>query len=161
MEKVKEAKEGSKLSRMRKSFVRVLAKMRDSYVQGMTECSGKFDYGAPMTGHAVPTLPRSYSASSTRSNDDDFRELVRAASRRRGLLENKVEIDLLRKQQVGNKSPMGGAVPNKMPRSQSVGIGRIDEDGPCDFEGDVKVKTQLYPRSRSYAVNSKRSINAL
>ncbi|KAF3439078.1 hypothetical protein FNV43_RR17353 [Rhamnella rubrinervis] len=161
MEKVKGAKEGSKLSRMMKCFVRVFAKMRDSYVQGMTECSGKFDYGTPITGSALATLPRSYSVSSTRSNDDeDFRELVRAASRR--CLGDKLEADLLRKQQAGNKPPMGGGVPNNMPRSQSVGIGRIDEDGPCDFEGDAKLKTDLlYPRSRSYAVNSRRSINAI
>lgn len=170
MAKVLKAKEGNKLSRILKSIVRVLGKMKDSYMQGITECSGKFDYGAPcLAGPTVyvTSLPRSYSVSSTKTNDDeDFRELVRAASRRS--LENKVKADLLRKQQVviASKSPMGGGGGglgfNKMPRSQSVGIGRIDEDSPCEFEGNhVKVKTEfLYPRSRSYAV-SNRSFNAL
>jgi hypothetical protein len=43
-----------------------------------------------------------------------------------------------------------------MPRSHTVAIGRIDEEKPCDFdEEDVKVKTNVYPRSRSYAVSKR------
>lgn len=157
-------KEDGKLRRMRKSFVRILTKLRDSYMQGMTECSGKFEYGAVMACPTVPlsvnSIPRSYSVSSTKSSseNEDFRELVRAASTRS--LRGKVDADLLSKQ---SRSSMagGGRVPNNnMPRSQSVGIGRIDEDSPCEFQGDIKVNTDLYPRSRSYAI-SKRSINAI
>ncbi|KAH7520320.1 uncharacterized protein LOC107425023 [Ziziphus jujuba] len=163
MSKVKGKEEG-KLRRIRKCVVRMLTKLRDSYMQGMAECSGKFDYGAAMACPTVPVanIPRSYSVSSTKSNNyenEDFRELVRAASTKS--LRGKVEADLLSKQR---NSPLmaGGGVPNNMPRSCSVGfgpIGRIDEDSPCEFQGDFKVKTDLYPRSRSYAT-SKRSINA-
>ena len=40
-----------------------------------------------------------------------------------------------------------------VPRSQSVGIGRIDEDKCCEFSEDVKVNIdQVYPRSKSHSM---------
>lgn len=68
-------------------------------------------------------------------------------------LGNKIQADLLRKQQaVVARSPITSA-PDNMPRSRSVGFGRIDEDKPCEFEEVIKLNTQIYPRSRSYAVS--------
>ncbi|KAK6237800.1 hypothetical protein QUC31_003269 [Theobroma cacao] len=147
----KKASKESKLSRYLKAPLKILIKARDFYIKSMTEYSDRINYGTVMgcpTGQ-VNTLPRSYSVSSAKSSngDDDLRELIRAASTRS--LGNKVQLDLLRRQQA-RQSPVTGA--NNVPRSHSVGIGRIDEDKPCDFEEDIKVKTDALPRSRSYAV---------
>ncbi|XVF59236.1 hypothetical protein PTKIN_Ptkin07bG0259800 [Pterospermum kingtungense] len=85
-------------------------------------------------------------------SSDDLRELVRAASTRS--LGNKlVRSELLQRQQA-RQSPNGsvnGA--NNMPRRRSVGIGRIDEDKPYDFEKD-----DVFPRSRSYAVTKTKGV---
>ncbi|KAG2724105.1 hypothetical protein I3760_01G002600 [Carya illinoinensis] len=142
----------SKLSKYIKTPIRILAKIRDFYIKGMTECSGRFDYG---TGTAlgcptthISTLPKSFSTSSARSsnNNEDFQDLVRVASTRS--LGNKVQ-----QQAVVAKSPTTTA-PDNMPRSRSVGFGRIDEDKPCEFEEVIKLDAKVYPRSRSYAVSS-------
>ncbi|KAJ7952729.1 Usher syndrome type-1C protein-binding protein [Quillaja saponaria] len=76
---------------------------------------------------------------------DDYKELIKAASTRN--FGNKIELDILQKQQ-----PIGRQSPATVPRSQSVGIGRIDEDKPCDFGEEFKLKNDMYPRSRSYTV---------
>ncbi|KAE8675632.1 ARM repeat superfamily protein isoform 1 [Hibiscus syriacus] len=133
----------SRLSRYLKVPIRFLMKAGDFYVKSMTEYSERVGYGTVMgcpTGQ-VHALPRSYSVGSTRSGhgDDDYRELMRAASAR------KFDNNKARRQ-----SPI-------MPRSQSVGIGRIDEDEPCEFEDDIiKVKPAYFPRSRSYAVTNRK-----
>ncbi|XP_041003600.1 uncharacterized protein LOC121249021 [Juglans microcarpa x Juglans regia] len=147
----------TKLSKYIKASVRILAKIRDFYIKGMTECSGRFNYG---TGTAlgcptphISTLPKSFSTNSARSsnNNEDFQELMRVASTRS--LGNKIQADLLRKQQaVVAKSPTTTA-PNNIPRSRSVGFGRIDEDKPCEFEEVIKLNAEVYPRNRSYAVS--------
>ncbi|KAF8410250.1 hypothetical protein HHK36_002775 [Tetracentron sinense] len=126
----------------------------------MTECAGRVGYdnvmGCP-AGQVSTTLPRSFSVNSSRSrSDEDLRDLIRTASKRS--LENKLEADFLRQQQQHKSPPTTG--PKGVPRSFSVGIGRIEEDKPCDFGGheDVKVKTDLlYPRSRSYAATRRTS----
>ncbi|XP_021274749.1 uncharacterized protein LOC110409647 [Herrania umbratica] len=150
----KKASKESKLSRYLKAPLRILIKARDFYIKSMTEYSDRINYGTVMgcpTGQ-VNTLPRSYSVSSAKSSngDNDLRELIKAASTRS--LGNKVQLDLLRRQEA-RQSPVTGA--NNVPRSRSVGIGRIDEDKPCDFEEDIKVKTDAFPRSRSYAVTKR------
>lgn len=150
-----EARKERKLSRYMKAPIRILIKVRDFYIRSMTECSARLDYG---TAFGCPTpqispLPRSFSTNSAKSSsNEDFRELVRAASTRS--LRNKAKSDLLPKKQVSN-SPVAAA--NHMPRSRSVAIGRIDEDSPCEFEEDIKVNTDGYPRSRSYAVSRRRT----
>ncbi|XVF17496.1 hypothetical protein REPUB_Repub10bG0127900 [Reevesia pubescens] len=157
----KKSSKESKLSRYLKAPIKILIKARDFYIKSMTEYSDRIGYGTVMgcpTGQ-VNALPRSYSVSSTKSSngDNDLRELIRAASTRS--LNNKVQSDLLRRQQPRQFPNTTGA--NNMLRSNSVGIGRIDEDKPCDFEEDdhIKVKTDVFPRSRSYAV-TKRSKGA-
>ncbi|XP_059644074.1 uncharacterized protein LOC132285858 [Cornus florida] len=150
MSKKSSSKE-TKLSRCLKAPIKVLSKARDLYIQSMTQCAGKVSYdnvmGCPTA--QVSSLPKSFSVNSSKSsNDEDFRELIKVASTRS--LGNKIELDLLRRQH----SPVTGGV-DAVPRSQSVGIGRIDEDKACEFGEDIKVNTDVYPRSRSYAVNSK------
>ncbi|KAL6982403.1 hypothetical protein U1Q18_005466 [Sarracenia purpurea var. burkii] len=143
--------------------IRVLSKARDFYVRSLTDCSEKISYGNAMgiASAQVSFLPKSFSVSSSMSdNGDDLRELVRAASTRR--LGNSVEMDLYmqRRQQVSRPPPPPPpSSAAKVPRSCSVGMGRIDEDRPCDFSEDaVNVRPDLvYPRSRSYAV-TKRSV---
>ncbi|XWS41747.1 hypothetical protein CRYUN_Cryun17cG0109800 [Craigia yunnanensis] len=153
----KKGSKETKLSRYLKAPIRILIKARDFYIKSMTEYSDRIGYGTVMgcpTGQ-VNTLPRSYSVSSTKSGngDDDLRELIRAASTRS--LGNKVQLDLLKRQQARQSPNTAGA--NNMPRSHSVGIGRIDEENPCDFEEDhIKVKTDVFPRSRSYAVTKRK-----
>ncbi|XVE82954.1 hypothetical protein DITRI_Ditri16bG0046700 [Diplodiscus trichospermus] len=153
----KKGSKQSKLSRYLKAPIRILIKARDFYIKSMTEYSDRIGYGTVMgcpTGQ-VNTLPRSYSVSTAKSTDgdEDFRELIRAASTRS--LGNKVQSELLRRQQA-RQSPNSSTGANNMPRSHSVGIGRIDEDKPCEFEEDIKVMTDVFPRSRSCAVTKRK-----
>ncbi|XP_027348484.1 uncharacterized protein LOC113860054 [Abrus precatorius] len=135
MTKQSHRRKESYLSRYMKAPFRFLMKARDMYVRGMIECSTHFSYvnvsmGCP--SGQVCTLPRSFSVNSE-TNDDDFNELVRAASL---------------KSFGDRRQPV-----IKVPRSRSVAIGRIDEDKPCDFGDDmIKLKPHIYPRSRSYAI---------
>ncbi|CAK9320479.1 unnamed protein product [Citrullus colocynthis] len=152
----KKMNKGNKLSQLVKASSRMLSKVRDFYIKSLTDCSNHLDYGMALSGPAgqVPTnLPRSYSVGSTASSHggDDYSELLRAASIRS--LSKKVEPDL-----EARKSPMMGG-PKNVARSQSVGIGRIDEDKTYEFEDDFKVSNfnNAYPRSRSYAVHGRSS----
>ncbi|XP_023543992.1 uncharacterized protein LOC111803699 [Cucurbita pepo subsp. pepo] len=155
---MKKSNKENKLSQLIKASSRLLSKVRDFYVRSLTDCSNHLDYGMAMTGPTsqVPTtLPKSYSVGSTASShgSDDFRELLRAASTRS--LSKNLEPDI--QIQAARKSPM--AELKNVPRSQSVGIGRIDEEKTCEFEEDFKVcNTDAYPRSRSYAVHRRRRV---
>ncbi|XP_060195668.1 uncharacterized protein LOC132624922 [Lycium barbarum] len=147
------AKKESGFKKCIKAPMRVLIKARDCYVRSLTDCSGRIGYGSAIGSCPAVTyissLPRSFSVnSSVSSGDEDLRELMRIASTRN--LVNKVELEPLRQKSV-------------VPRTRSVAIGRIDEDEPCDFGDDVMaspvilVNTDVYPRSRSYAVSSTRA----
>ncbi|KAI3460136.1 hypothetical protein Pfo_016799 [Paulownia fortunei] len=123
---------------------RALCKARDFYVKSMMDCANRNIIGLQGTSQA-PGVPRSFSVSSARSNDDeDFRELVRAASAR----------------SIGSRGGLRGRPAGHAPRSISVAMGRIDEDRPCCYFGEhingnnvVNVKNELkYPRSKSHAV---------
>ncbi|XP_062073274.1 uncharacterized protein LOC133777595 [Humulus lupulus] len=156
MAKIKGDQKESKVGKIMKAPLRALIKARDLYIKSMTQCSSHFDYGAAMgcpTAH-VNTLPRSFSVGSAKStsNTDDFRELVKAASARSlgSKIDHHHNLDL-------RKSPAAAARPHNLPKSRSVGFGRIDEDKACDeFEENVDEvirTTNVYPRSRSYAVH--------
>ncbi|XP_010647287.2 uncharacterized protein LOC104878482 [Vitis vinifera] len=152
----KKANKGSKLSRCMKAPFKILACVRDLYIRSMTEFAGRVSYGSAMgcPTAQVSSLPKSFSVSSSKSSgDQDLSELIKVASARS--LSNKIELDLLRRQP-SSKSPVTGT--NVVPRSMSVGIGRIDEDKPCEFGEDIKVNTDAFPRSRSYAVSKKTGI---
>ncbi|GFQ05410.1 hypothetical protein PHJA_002685100 [Phtheirospermum japonicum] len=129
---------------------RALCKARDFYVRSMMNCANRNIVGLQGTSQTTG-LPRSFSVSSARSSDtdEDYRELVRAASARN--IGSRIDLDAY-------ISPQ--AMP---PRSISVAMGRIDEDRPCCYFGEdnvivdgnkvVNVKSELkYPRSKSHAV---------
>ncbi|KAK8673914.1 hypothetical protein V6N13_112223 [Hibiscus sabdariffa] len=144
------SKKGSKASRYLKAPMKILIKAREFYIKSMTEYWNQIGYGSVMgcptpTGQ-LNTLPRSSSASvfPTRqsSSDGNWKKLIRAASTSR--LGNNVQLEILKPQQA-RQSPRT--------RNHSLGIGRIDEDKPCEFEeDDFKVKTDVFPRSRRLAV---------
>ncbi|GAY48767.1 hypothetical protein CUMW_114260 [Citrus unshiu] len=122
-----EAQKQTKLTKICKVPIKILCKARDFYVKGMN-------------GLAAPaaSLSKSYSVNSINAVDDeDFRQLLRAASTR---------------------ITDGKSQPNGMARCYSVSvgkIGRIEEDKPCAFVEDAVKANLLYPRSRSHAVKRK------
>ncbi|XP_059631159.1 uncharacterized protein LOC132274031 [Cornus florida] len=135
--------------------IRVLSKAKDFYVRSLTDCAEKVSYGNMMGGPAaqVSSLPKSFSVNSSRSNDsDDLRELNRASSTKS--MGDRVDMDnKYMQRQMRQPTKTSSTV---VPRSCSVGMGRIDEDSPCDFSEDYSfgVKANLmYPRSRSHAVS--------
>ncbi|KDP32095.1 hypothetical protein JCGZ_12556 [Jatropha curcas] len=155
MDTKKPTSKQSKLSKLIKIPIKVLIKTRDFYIRSMNVYADQLGYGAAIgcpVGQVVHNLPRSYSVSSTNSNnrDDDYRELLKVASTRD--LSRRVELDLLLQRQKSRSS---------MPRSFSVGIGRIDEEQECEFEEDFKVKADAFPRSRSYAVSRRSTTRVL
>lgn len=102
----------------------------------------------------------SFSAVSSRSNDnDDLRELIRAASAR--IFGDWIDVEaILGRQKSGSvrKPSLGLGV---VPKKTSVRMGRLDEDGPCEFNhggAEAMRLDQLYPRSRSCAIASARGI---
>ncbi|XP_062213275.1 uncharacterized protein LOC133914148 [Phragmites australis] len=118
------------LGRCVRAPYRALVRARDLYVSRMTACAGPRG-GGPV---GLVAMPRSQShgfyRSAGGSGEDDVRELIRAASR------------------AGAPRPAGVG-----PRSQSVAIGRIDEDRPCEFGLEDEERAQaLGPRSKSCAV---------
>ncbi|GAV56608.1 hypothetical protein CFOL_v3_00150 [Cephalotus follicularis] len=156
------AQNQSKFMRFITLPLKVLSKARDFYVRSLTDCSDRVSYGGNSMG--LPTgqasaFPKSLSVSSSRSNGvEDYRELIRAASVRS--LGHRNEVDMFLQQQMRQQSSMVGS--RGLPKSCSVGMGRIDEDRPSDFgqdgaNGGVKAADLLYPRSRSCAV-TKRSV---
>jgi len=145
----------NKIVRIITTPIRVLVKAKDMYVRSITKCGNNMNYSNP-TGR-FENLPRSYSAVTSRSggggDNEDFAELMRAASAR--TLGNRIDMDLVLKQhQELEAKPVSS---NGLPKSVSVGMGRIDEEKPSDDmgEGDVPVVVNSYPRSRSYAVGKR------
>ncbi|GLJ28424.1 hypothetical protein SUGI_0559380 [Cryptomeria japonica] len=101
------------------SPLRYLAKARDFYMRSISECAGRANYSGfdvSMVG-----LPKSFSNSSLR-NDDEFAELVRAASER------------------SKSSPVAQqkVIPKSFSASRAPSVGRIDEDSPCYFPGSFR-----------------------
>ncbi|XP_058786128.1 uncharacterized protein LOC131660811 [Vicia villosa] len=134
------------------------------YVRSITKCGNNLNYTNPIdsTGR-FENLPRSYSAVTTRSggagDSEDFVELMRAASAR--TLVNRIDMDLVLKQEAAT-SVSRPVSTNGLPKSVSVGMGRIDEEKASDLGesfGDVPVVVgNSYPRSRSYAVGKRSGV---
>lgn len=141
---------------------RALCKARDFYVRSMLDCANSNAVGLHGASQG-PSLPRSFSAVSSRSieDNDDYRELVRAASARSigGSSDLEAYIKLERRARAGPR-----ALPQ---RSISVAMGRIDEERPIsyfvedsssksgnvnDVVGKKKNHELRYPRSKSHAV---------
>lgn len=150
MRKGKEQKQNKLLWFITTPF-RVLGKAKDMYVRSITKCGHNMNYSNPVDAAGrFEALPRSYSAATSRSDNEDFAELLRAASAR--TLVNQIDVDLVLKQQAQAR-PVSS---NGLPKSTSVGMGRIDEDTPYDLDqGDVPAVPKAYPRSRTYTSGSK------
>ncbi|KAJ4848178.1 hypothetical protein Tsubulata_045046, partial [Turnera subulata] len=147
----------SKFMRVVTTPVRVLCKARDLYVRGMTNYSTamvNYSHSSNKSlpaagGQSLPALPRSMSAVTTRSynneNEDFMRELLRAASVRSfGHISESDMKQLMMMMQQKQQQPLVGsksinASSKKLPKSCSVGmrfLGRIDEDKAFDDEED-------------------------
>jgi len=148
------------------SPIRALGKARDAYVRSITNCGQNMSYGSyPMDGASKFSLSRSQSAATSRRSssrrssaslegNEDFAELVRAASAR--TLGNRIDVDLVLKQQQQQQQKLHKG----LPKSSSVGMAKIDEDMPFDsfVEGKVGFVADSYPRSKSYAVGHRRNV---
>lgn len=151
----KKTSKRSKLSKFFQAPIWWLIKAKDVYIKSM-KYSDHLGYGTIMgcpTGPVVTTLPKSSSANSTKSSShgDEYKELLKGGSSRDLTLSNRV---LQKQQSLPEKSSNTCREADHIsPRSFSVGIGRIDEEKPCDFdEDDIKITTDLlFPRSRSNA----------
>ncbi|KAI3777170.1 hypothetical protein L1987_46966 [Smallanthus sonchifolius] len=122
--------------RVLKAPVTVVSKIRDLYISSMYSCAAGM--GGP-TGPYTSGVPRSYSTASSRT-DEDFVELMRIASTRS--LGSRLDPEVHGRQQTA-----------VVPRSQSVAIGRIDEEKASDFGDDFRLNSEMFPRSRSHAVS--------
>ncbi|KMZ56026.1 hypothetical protein ZOSMA_9G01300 [Zostera marina] len=117
----------NKFSWYLKAPIRALGRVKDLYINNMIRCADNRNFGGVYP--AGMAMSRNSSVH-THTSDQDYAELVRAASQK------KLAPDV----------PPSGVVP----RSQSVAaFGRIDEDRPMEFAGDAVVGVPLYPRSRS------------
>ncbi|KFK40895.1 hypothetical protein AALP_AA2G057100 [Arabis alpina] len=153
--------------------LKVLGKARDLYMRSITGCATRTHYSStdavsipfPISRSSSTVFSSSAASSQRRSSDftfdEDYSELLRAASVRN--LGHKNEFDMFIHQQLQqrqrNPVAVGAvAVPAKggLPKSSSVGMtmARIDEED--EEEGSVKNQKKgsdfLYPRSRSHAV---------
>ncbi|KAB5547471.1 hypothetical protein DKX38_010877 [Salix brachista] len=153
----KRSSKESKLKKILKVPLKILTSARDFYMKGLTEYSDQVCVMSCPTGN-LNNMPRSHSVSSTRSNrfDDDYKDLLRAASTR-SILGRSNNMDVRTRQQYITHQKPATEVTGNMSRSRTVAIGRIDEETACDFDEDedVKAKTDrhVYPRSRSSAVS--------
>ncbi|CAN6181106.1 unnamed protein product [Urochloa humidicola] len=127
---------------------RALCAARDLYVRSLTGCAGHLPADAAFGYPSFAATPAGFRAdsfaSSRRSSsysgagdDEDLRELIRAASQRRAA-----------------EAAAAERHPAAVPRSHSVAMARIDEDAPCEFGGCAAAA--VFPRSRSYAVGTGR-----
>ncbi|KAL5071771.1 hypothetical protein RYX36_022658 [Vicia faba] len=147
------------------SPIRALGKARDAYVRSITNCGHSMSYGSyPMDSasrfsslsrtQSTATSRRSSSSSSLSrlDNNEDFAELVRAASAR--TLGNRIDMDLVLKQRQQQEQQK---MNKKLPKSSSVGMAKIDEDMPFDSSvgNGVGFVVDSYPRSKSYAVGNR------
>lgn len=133
----------------------------------LEDCAGKVGHGgggvSGYTASQVPHVPRSFSVnSSNSSNDQDVRQLLRTSTSNRNKIIEKDNKNKSASNSDMRRRPIAQPIvrqPNNTMnglgvRCCSVGftMGRIDEETACSFrEDEVNVKTDLYPRSRSYA----------
>lgn len=153
MRSTKAASKQSKIKQVMSAPLRIMSKAKNFYMRRMEDFAGRVGEGSGVATQ-ITTLPKSFSVNSSkeRDEDEDFRELVRAVSKRRGLDMTGFESRNGYGSNSGNNNVYG------VERSQSVGlgkIGRIDENISADvFEEDrLNLKADsAYPRSRSHAV---------
>ncbi|MED6123459.1 hypothetical protein PIB30_049349 [Stylosanthes scabra] len=104
--------------------VRALGKASDIYVRSITKCGDSINYSNPMeAANRFSALSRSHSAATSRrselSNDEDFAELIRAASAR--TLGNRIDMDFVLKQHQQQQNHHHVHNSKGLPKSSSVG----------------------------------------
>lgn len=170
--------------------IRVLKKGRDMYVESMMNYAHKPRYNtstsnnkgsAKMGQVGVSGLQKSFSTSVTSTRptvyegNDDLRELIRANSTTHNnknmnldvesyvkqlIEEQKLSRQKLYNDHLGENGMNNSKMAKGVPRSYSVGLGRIDEGKACEFdeeeeeevEDGVKKVPEVMLRSRSHAV---------
>ncbi|CAI9777524.1 unnamed protein product [Fraxinus pennsylvanica] len=137
------SRKDSKVRRLIKALIRVLSKTRDLYVQSLSGCAGEVhsSVGWPASLQ-FSNSPKSFSTNSSFLNNDEVLYATNIRSLR--LAGNIKGDDSLRRHQ---------SEPCVVGRSQIVTIGRIAEDEPCEFGEHIIVKTDFYPKFRSYSVS--------
>ncbi|KVH98693.1 Uncharacterized conserved protein UCP031279 [Cynara cardunculus var. scolymus] len=136
---------------------KALCKAKDLYIRSITSCANRTTYGGSAITFGTQ-LPRSSSSSSS-SCDEDLRELIRANSTTRMgdlSINSRADLDLYIKQHIMMAS-------RRVPRSASVGMGRIDEEAPVSNFGDEdkpemgsrKAKSDHLTFSRSKSTTAK------
>ncbi|KAL9158317.1 hypothetical protein ABFS82_08G059800 [Erythranthe guttata] len=152
---------------LRRPF-RVLARARDLTLKSLTGCGGNIAYGNAMgcPTPQIPSLPRSFSTNASNPNniksaEEELKDLLRLASVRG--ITAKVGPELRRSK---SSFPLGAAAADGgvavVPRSNTVGFGRIDEDrsfhdfGEEDKRGLLGGGSNEFPRSRSHAAASRK-----
>ncbi|XP_020599221.1 uncharacterized protein LOC110038665 [Phalaenopsis equestris] len=137
-----ERKIGDQIIHVVRAPLRALCRARNRYVRSMNSIADHVPYGA--CGEAVSYAnnygddARNFSNAQLSSGEEDFRELVRINSQSRVIASREA-----------------------VWRSRSVAVGRIDEDAPCYFSGDVGVgESLIFCRSRTYGAGAKRAVAA-
>ncbi|KAI0497654.1 hypothetical protein KFK09_020887 [Dendrobium nobile] len=129
---------GDQISRVIRAPLRALCHARNQYVRSMNSVANRFPYGAGgetmSFAYTAGDEARSFSSAQISSGEEDFRELIRVSSQSRAI-----------------------AASEAVWRSRSVAVGRIDEDGPCYFSGEVGVgESLIFPRSRTCGAGGNR-----
>lgn len=179
---------------------RFLKKGKDVYVRSMMDYAEKPRYGRSSSnlmglmkkGQAVTSFPKSFSTNVTSSwssnlESEDLRELIRANSTSTSNdPKNKLRADmemylkqLMKEQQIKQLDQESLEIISRsrsskdvvVPRSWSVGMGKIDEEKPFEDEEEEEEGTTstntfkgvyksdvLYPRSRSHAVRQTNAV---
>ncbi|KAK1558593.1 hypothetical protein Q3G72_004286 [Acer saccharum] len=127
----------SKLKYYVEKHKKILHKSRDFYVKSMEDCSSKLAYGGVMgcpTAQVFRLPAKSFSAGFSKSNDEKFRQLLEAVTKK---LE--IQVDLNESEQdLRWPDAKENGVMKRSYASIGLGkIGRIDEDKPCYFADDM------------------------
>ncbi|KAK0581624.1 hypothetical protein LWI29_016033 [Acer saccharum] len=127
----------SKLKYYVEKHKKILHKSRDFYVKSMEDCSSKLAYGGVMgcpTAQVFRLPAKSFSAGFSKSNDEKFRQLLEAVTKK---LE--IQVDLNESEQdLRWPDAKENGVMKRSYTSIGLGkIGRIDEDKPCYFADDM------------------------
>ncbi|KAI4330230.1 hypothetical protein MLD38_028530 [Melastoma candidum] len=149
--------EENTLTKCVKAPFRALTHIRNFYIYSMIQCSGHVRPGGNVPARQTNSLPRVYSnnlerqGSASHTLNEDFRELVKAASTRRLADITQLEDVILQRQKSQGKK-MEFPESGYMQRSSTVtGMERIDEEDPGEFRADdVKARYKALPTSRSH-----------
>lgn len=147
-----------------KTPIRALSKAKNFYIKGMTNFSTTYNRPMMIIKDAnQPPLPRSFSTTTMVSNNHQpSGDLIRASST--GTIQigrADMERYMIQQQQQQLSASM-----KRVPRSCSLGMGRIDEDRVSSFRNDningsesklvIKDKDSRLSRNRSYEGDSRR-----